>query len=147
MNTQKSIQTGLVVLIALAILGVGASMMKKNSIPSPSVTLRPTVVQQVMKSYKNGVYTAEGDYKSPAGPEQIKVSLTLQDGIITEAEVTPEATLPKSQYFQGQFASGYKEMVIGKKINEVQLDKVAGSSLTPKGFNDAVTKIMKQAQS
>jgi hypothetical protein len=41
----------------------------------------------------------------------------------------------------------YKQYVVGKKIDEVQLTKVSGSSLTPQGFNDALAKIKAEAKS
>ncbi len=37
-------------------------------------------------------------------------------------------------------------VVVGKKIDEVQLTKVAGSSLTPKGFMDALEKVKTEAK-
>lgn len=97
--------------------------------------------------YQNGTYEVMGQYMSPGGPEQIAVKLTLQDGLITTAEVKPQAERPNSVKFQGIFADNYKEFVLGKNIDELKLDKVAGSSLTPKGFNDALEKIKAEAQS
>ena len=38
-------------------------------------------------------------------------------------------------------------MVVGKNIDEVAITKVAGSSLTPKGFTDALEKIKADAKS
>lgn len=97
--------------------------------------------------YENGTYEVVGDYRSPAGPEHINVSLTLTDGVITEAEVVSPATHPTTKKMQALFIGGYRSFVIGKNIDEVELTKVSGSSLTPKGFNDAVSKIKAQASS
>lgn len=97
--------------------------------------------------YKNGQYDVTGNYISPGGAETIKVSLTLEDGIIKDITVTPQATRPNSVKFQGLFAANYKPLVIGKNIDEVVLNKVGGSSLTPKGFNDAISQIKEQAKS
>lgn len=96
-------------------------------------------------SYRDGEYTVTGHYTSPAGPETIKVTLTLQDSIVTDAEVVSEATHQISIMRQGEFVGGYKAQVIGKNLNEVNVGKVAGSSLTPKGFNEAVEQIKAQA--
>lgn len=97
--------------------------------------------------YKAGKYTSEGEYTSPAGPEKVKVTVALKaDGTISDIEFVGETEHPMSKKFQGLFASGYKPLVMGKKIDEVQLDKVSGSSLTPKGFNDAIEKIKTQAE-
>ncbi|QQS60315.1 FMN-binding protein [Candidatus Falkowbacteria bacterium] len=98
-------------------------------------------------SYKNGTYSSVGEYTSPGGTEQVGVSVTLQDDIITEVTFEAKAERPASVKFQGIFAGDYKQFVVGKKIDEVQLSKVSGSSLTPKGFNDALAKIKAQAKS
>jgi len=98
-------------------------------------------------SYKNGNYSAVGDYMSPGGAEQVGVTVALKDNVITDVTFEPKAQRPASVKFQGMFAEGFKQFVVGKKIDEVQLSKVSGSSLTPKGFNDALAKIKVQAKS
>jgi hypothetical protein len=103
--------------------------------------------KQVKGPLKDGTYTAEGSYVSPAGAESITVTLTLKDEVVTDAVVKSNATAKKSIFMQGMFIDNYTPMVVGKKITEIQLDKVSGSSLTPKGFNDAVAKIEAQASS
>lgn len=95
--------------------------------------------------YKDGTYSAEGDYASHIGPEHIEVTLTLKDDIITSATVTPGAVNPTSMHYQGLFISGYQQVVIGKDISTLTVGKVSGSSLTPKGFNDAIAKIKAEA--
>lgn len=96
--------------------------------------------------YKNGTYTKMGDYVSPGGPEQIEVTVTVIDGVITDATVVAKATLAGSVKMQNAFIGGFKEFVIGKNIEEIKLDKVAGSSLTPKGFNEAIQEVMQEAK-
>jgi uncharacterized protein with FMN-binding domain len=109
-------------------------------------TTDATNTPAIEASYKDGTYTARGAYASPAGPEEYPVSITLKDGIITAVKVTPSSTNEVSTNFQTQFSKNVQPIVIGKSINEVKLDKVSGSSLTPKGFNDAVEKIKAQAR-
>ncbi len=93
---------------------------------------------------KDGTYEATGEYTSPAGPEVVPIKLTLKNGVIETIEFNQKATNPGTIKFQGMFKEGFKAQVIGKKITEVKLDKVSGSSLTPKGFNDAIQKIINQ---
>ncbi len=95
--------------------------------------------------YRDGEYSAEGSYQSPGGSESVAVSLTLQDGTITQLTVTPEATHPNSKNFQGKFASGIDALVVGKPIDDLQVDKVSGSSLTSGGFNAAIETIKGEA--
>lgn len=140
--------TGLLALALIVIVGFGiftfSGKEKKEMKPSPS-TEPKNVMQQV--SYKDGVYAQVGNYTSPGGPEEIDVKLTLKNGVIVESEVTPKATRPFSVKWQGVFAENYKALVVGKNIKELNLGKVSGSSLTPKGFNDAVEKIKSQSKS
>ena len=74
------------------------------------------------------------------------VTLTLEsDGTISDATFVGNSRTPRSITMQGQFAAGFKEQVLGKSIDELSLSVVNGSSLTPKGFMDAVTKIKAEA--
>jgi uncharacterized protein with FMN-binding domain len=98
-------------------------------------------------TYKDGTYTASGSYISPGGQESVSVKLTLTNDIVTTAEVTPKAATPTSTQFQNEFVNNYKQFVVGKKLSDLKLSKVAGSSLTPRGFNNAIEAIKTQAQS
>jgi uncharacterized protein with FMN-binding domain len=135
-NTSKM----LVGLVVVLIIAIGIWYYRQNKTPTTDTI--PVVIQ----SYKDGTYSSIGTYTSPAGKEEVGVSLTLRDNIITSVTFTPKATHEVSIKLQGMFSSGYKELVVGKDINTVKLDKVSGSSLTPKGFNDAIEKIKLQAQ-
>src|SRR5690606_35922471 len=137
-----------------AMLLVGAGCNSQPEVNVNSVINEPNVNTGVdantntgaeATSYRDGEYTVTGHYTSPAGPETIKVTLTLQDNVVTDAEVVAEATNQISIMRQGEFVGGYKAQVIGKNLNEVNVGKVAGSSLTPKGFNEAVEQIKAQA--
>ena len=96
--------------------------------------------------YKDGTYSATGSYMSPGGEDQVAVTLTLANDIITSVTVTPQAGDRTSQRYQSRFVSGYKQYVVGKNIASVNLSKVSGSSLTPIGFNAALTQIKAQAK-
>ncbi|WP_326761646.1 hypothetical protein OHB35_44370 [Streptomyces phaeochromogenes] len=93
--------------------------------------------------YADGEYSADGEYGTQ--DSSIGVSLTLDNGVITEAEVKPHATNQTSRDFQERFADAAPELVVGQDIDDVDLDRVAGSSGTPDGFNDAVRKIKEEA--
>ena len=95
--------------------------------------------------YTDGDYSATGDYQSPGGPEKIDVKVTLKGDIVTAVTVTPTATSGQAQRYQGEFADGVAAVVVGKKIDELKVDKVAGSSLTSDGFNAAIETIKADA--
>ena len=98
-------------------------------------------------TYKDGMYSAEGDYQTHVGQKHIKVTITLKNNLITDADVVNEADDKMSVKYQDAFIGNYKPLVIGKNINTVHLSKVASSSLTPNGFNSALQVIESQAKS
>jgi hypothetical protein len=98
-------------------------------------------------AYKDGTYTVVGNYTSPGGQEELGVTLTLASGVVVDSQVEVKATRPISKERQTDFANNYESEVVGKNIDEISLGKVSGSSLSPKGFNDAVEKVKSQAQS
>lgn len=94
--------------------------------------------------YKDGVYTAIGQYGNL--PSSITVTVTLDDDVITDVKVTPHATDPTSLDLQRRFAKAVPAVVVGKRIDEVKVDRLAGSSGTPIGFNAAIEQIKEQAE-
>jgi uncharacterized protein with FMN-binding domain len=96
-------------------------------------------------AYTDGTYTADGQYQTPETVEKISVTLTLADGVVTDVEVTGDPQAPETEQYQGQFIDGIADEVEGKSIDELNVSRVAGSSLTSGGFNDAVESIKEQA--
>lgn len=96
-------------------------------------------------TYTNGTYSETGSYISPGGRESVEVTLTIENEIITSAEVTANAASRDSKEYQDKFISGYKSQVVGKNVDEVSLSRVAGSSLTSNGFNAALELIKADA--
>jgi uncharacterized protein with FMN-binding domain len=103
-------------------------------------TARPTAGSS---RYRDGDYEARGWYGGP--PSNIDVALTLRAGRVTEVQVIPNATDPTSLDHQERFADAVPEVVVGKRINEVRVSRLAGSSGTPDGFNDAIERIKDKA--
>jgi uncharacterized protein with FMN-binding domain len=96
-------------------------------------------------SYADGTYSAEGSYQTPETVETISVTLTLSGGVVTEVEVTGDPQARETEQYQGQFIAGISDEVVGQNIDELSVDRVAGSSLTSGGFNQAVDEIKAQA--
>jgi uncharacterized protein with FMN-binding domain len=114
---------------------------------APATTPSTPVASATPSRYKDGTYTATGSYDSPGGPDQIGVTLTLANGVITSVSVNPMPGDRTSSRYQSKFVSGYQPYVIGKNIDSLHLGVISGSSLTPIGFNDALDKIKAQAKS
>lgn len=94
--------------------------------------------------YIDGDYEAIGKYGSL--PSTITVNVNISDDLITDVEVTPHATNPTSLDLQRRFAVAIPKEVVGKDIDEVKVGRLAGSSGTPDGFNDAIRQIKEQAK-
>ncbi len=90
---------------------------------------------------------ASGSYQTPETVETISVTLTLDNDVITEVNVIGDPQARETQQYQGQFIGGISDVVVGKNIDEISVSRVAGSSLTSKGFNSAVDKIKSEASS
>lgn len=94
----------------------------------------------------DGTYEATGGYQSPNGAETIQVSITLAGGVISDVVVTPQPTNATTERYQGLFAGGVADEVVGKSLDEVEVSRVAGSSLTSGGFREALQTIRQDAQ-
>lgn len=166
-SSKKSTLKKVVLVGVLAAGAVGAySMTKKdatipdadqNTLPEGNDVVSPIAVENTVPVnvvptevlapvYKDGEYSVVGDYKSPAGPEEIDVKVTLKGDVISAIDVTPKAENEISKKKQANFADNYKPYVFGKKIDEVKLDKISGASLTTGGFNAALEKVKTQAK-
>jgi uncharacterized protein with FMN-binding domain len=118
-----------------------------NNTPTINTPTNTNTPPPAATAFKNGTYTASGSYTSPGGQEQITVTVTLANDKITATQAETKAASPTSKQYQSEFINNYKPLVVGKSIADLKLNKVAGSSLTSKGFNDAISKIKTQAQS
>lgn len=99
-----------------------------------------------VRTFKDGTYTASGNYSTPGGRESVTVTVTLKNNIVTDVNATGSATRGDSAEYQSAFLSGYKSQVVGKPINSISLSRVAGSSLTSDGFNKAIDSIENDAK-
>lgn len=95
--------------------------------------------------YTDGTYDASGSYQSPNGTEEVDVTITLEGDVITAVEVVGHGSSPDSKRYQGEFIDGIAAEVVGKDIDDIQVDRVGGSSLTSGGFNSAVEEIKAEA--
>lgn len=112
--------------------------------PTQDATVTPTTQKS---AYKDGTYSAMGNYVSPGGAESVEVTLVLKEDVVSDVTVVSKANNPASKNWQARFISGVKAEVVGKKIDTLSLSVVSGSSLTPVGFMDALAKIKVQAES
>lgn len=158
MGPQKKLPPAVAALIVIVLIGLIAAAVVavrgQNNTTAPADTSTPQTESSTNNSqsstpststYKDGTYSATGSYATPGGQESIKLSVTLKDGEITSSDLTQNAITGQAMEYQQRFASGYKGLVVGKKIDSVSLSRVAGSSLTSAGFNSALDQIKSDA--
>ncbi|XAS63058.1 hypothetical protein VUN84_12140 [Micrococcaceae bacterium Sec5.8] len=145
MNT--SLRKSLVVGVAgLSLAGSAAGCAPGQAAESPATGAAPSAAAG-SAAYKDGTYSADGNYVSPNGQETVGVTMTLAGGAVSDVQITPHPSNPNTKKFQGEFAGGIKSQIAGKKLDEIKVSKVAGSSLTSGGFNQAVERIKSDARS
>lgn len=132
--------------LAAAIIGISYMQYSNTSSTRMSSDNETKTTEAMLQNVQDGTYDAVGAYTSPAGPEKLGVELEIKDNKVVTATVTVFETNEKTKLFQNMFKESFSAQVIGKDIRTLKLDKVAASSLTPKGFNDAVKTILAQAQ-
>lgn len=113
---------------------------------APASTSAESSAAAAATEYKDGTYTATGSYQSPGGEESVEITLTIAGDTITDATGKSNATRPQSVEYQGQFLSNFAGQIVGKNVDQVSLSKVAGSSLTSGGFNQALQTIKTDAK-
>lgn len=96
-------------------------------------------------AYADGTYTAEGAYRTPETIETVTVTVTLAGDVVTAVEVVGDPQTRESEQHQGEFIGGIADVVVGVAIDELEVSRVAGSSLTSGGFNDAIEAIKAEA--
>jgi uncharacterized protein with FMN-binding domain len=116
------------------------------STSSPSSSVASGSTSGSTSTYKDGTYSADGTYTSPNGQETVGVEITLAGDKVSAVNITTHPSNPNTKKFQGEFASGISAQIVGKDIDQLNVSKVAGSSLTSGGFNEAVEQIKSQAK-
>ena len=154
MNSKKPLLSAVAGLALLGTAGCGSTPAAEDASPEEtagtsapaSSGTSPAGAAEGSGEYRDGEYTATGSYIPPSNTkEEVTVSLTLSDGIVTGLEVSTSGNHPTSKRYQAEFTDGVQEQVVGKPIDGLNVEKVASSSLTSSGFNKALDTIMREA--
>ncbi|MFF7683641.1 hypothetical protein ACFZA2_12870 [Microbacterium sp. NPDC007973] len=113
---------------------------------TPSASASSATGSATSGTYADGTYEATGQYATPESVETIDVTLTIAGDTVTAVEVTGDPQAAESKRYQSEFIGGIQDEVVGKKLDEISVSKVAGSSLTSGGFNAAVETIKTEAK-
>jgi uncharacterized protein with FMN-binding domain len=93
--------------------------------------------------YRDGEYSATGWYGS--APSHHDVTLTITDDTVTGVEITTPAEDETSLGYQQRFADALPQAIIGRSIDDLSVDRLAGSSGCSEGFMDALVQIQAEA--
>jgi len=78
-------------------------------------------------------------YETPGGVERQKLSLTVEDGVVTDMDMTIETTIAASIEYQQGFLKEVAPIVVGVPLAQLgEFDRLSGASLTTNAFNEAV---------
>ena len=142
-------------IIVLAVAGFAFSRMDNtsdetanqntNGAPTEEMPGGDTEPVATNRKYRDGTYTSTGRYTSPAGQEEVQITLVIKDDAVSSGTFVGKAVNPGSVKNQTLFKEGFDQYVVGKNVDDLQLEVVNGSSLTPKGFMDALSKIKVEA--
>ena len=139
----------IITILVAVVLGVGFTLFQSNktasvSEPTPITQTTPT---NVVVNFKDGTYNADATYRTPVMSKyKINVALQVTDGVVTNSTATYADGAEKDPNAK-HFEEAYKTEVVGKKLNDINLSRVGGASLTTGAFNQALTVIKTQAQS
>lgn len=124
-----------------------ASNTQNTSSTNEENTVSENNNEEVRVSYKDGTYEGEGNYISPGGKEVVKVSMVVEGGMVKSMDLNVDTQNQTSKKYKGLFKAGIDELVMGKPLEEIEgFSQVNGSSLTPKGFQQAVEAIKAEAK-
>ena len=97
----------------------------------------------IASAVADGNYGANVSYYYHSGMETVEIKLSVKGGIITDASVTGLNPVPMSAMIIGNFNAALPGLVVGKKIDQLNLPRnVAGSSLTTAAFQQYVNGLV-----
>ena len=103
--------------------------------------------ETIKSAVADGTYSDNVTYTRPNGNEIVEFSVTVKDGVVTNASVKAQNPVPFSVKFIEGFNSELPTLVVGKKIDSLDIPKqVGGSSLTTAAFKGYVQSIVDKKQ-
>lgn len=110
------------------------------SLNADSSNLGPKIGKESI--YVDGIHTATGNYGSY--DSSISVTITLVDDVIIGIQIIPHATDRICLDLEQRFADVIPSVVVGKHIDEIEVDRLAGYNLVTDGLESAIDQIKEQ---
>jgi hypothetical protein len=148
LRTRTALATAAGLSLVGALAGCASTTSESSSTDTSSAASGTTATSTSDDSstYKDGTYSADGSYVSPGGEEEIAVTITVKNDLITAVSVRTVAADAEAAQYEAQFASGISAVAVGKDLGTLNVGTVAGSSLTSHGFDVALSTIRSKAQ-
>ncbi len=114
-----------------------------NASTADSKNSTEKVQESVSQAVADGTYADTTSYMSPGGRDLVDFSVSVKGDVVTAVSVTPKDVDETSSEYIAGFSSEISNVVVGKKINELNLPlNVAGASLTTAAFKAYVEKVV-----
>jgi major membrane immunogen (membrane-anchored lipoprotein) len=140
----------LTIFVCLSILVAGCTKSVDSDGSTDDVKNIKTEIEENQELIANfiadGSYSSDVTYNYHSGDETIKIDITVADDVITAASIASVGDTHKySQQLIDAVNAELPNLVVGKKINEIQLPKnVAGSSLTTAAVQQHLEDLVEQ---
>jgi hypothetical protein len=114
-----------------------------EDVPESSVSDQETNSSNLQSTIDSELFSSTITYRVPqALSAKINVSISInQDGSITSVDNFHIAEDSVSEAFQESFEASIHDLVVGQRIEDVDLTRVGGASLTTEAFMDALNSI------
>ncbi|MGD8373913.1 MAG: hypothetical protein PVI21_03590 [Candidatus Woesebacteria bacterium] len=101
-----------------------------------------------MNICKDGTYIANVAYDVPKSSNGLEVEVILSGDVLTSVSATHKLDSgdSKSTVYLNNFDAALSGQVVGRKIEDINLSRVGGASLTTDAFNAALSDVMQQAK-
>ena len=104
-----------------------------------------TSLPTLSSSYQDGSYIARARYFTPKRVEhEIRVNIDIENDTVSNVNVSydgEEASTPSHLRFDG----AYKKAIVGVKVDNLNLSRLGGASLTTDAFNQALGDIKRES--
>lgn len=114
--------------------------------PAVDANVSNTVTTAPATMYADGSYAEMATYVNPVGVEhEITVELTLKNDVVTAADVLYNGETTPTDPNHKRFDDAYQAEVVGKALEDIDLSRTGGASLTTGAFNVALAEIKADA--
>lgn len=114
--------------------------------PVASASSEPDETLTTQQTAQGTAYSQTVFYDNPAGGDEVGFKMTLDaTGTIIDADAEVKAVHQASQGLQNNFKAEVKQAVVGKKIADLQPDRIGGASLTTGAFRQFLETVARQS--